>query len=171
MFSNVQIEIEALPDKKDVLLVPISNSYLKIIIVNKLIIYACIYGSLFAGSFIINNDSFQSVYGYIILALTLVFFINFILALLSFKTRKYALREQDVIYAEGLLIHSVTTVPISRIQHTETSRSWLARQFNLATLKIFTAGESGTDLSIKGLPFEEAKRINNFLSERVNGND
>ena len=171
MFSNIQIEIEALPDKKDVLLVPISNSYLKIITVNKLIVYTCIYGSLAAGSFIIKNDSFQLVYGYIVLALTLVFVINFILTLLSFKTRKYALREQDIIYAEGLLIYSVTTVPISRIQHIETSRSWLARQFNLATLKIFTAGESGTDLSIKGLPLEEAKRINNFLSERVSRND
>jgi membrane protein YdbS with pleckstrin-like domain len=62
-------------------------------------------------------------------------------------------------------------VPISRIQHIEESRSWLARKLNLATLKIFTAGESGSDLKIDGLPHEEAKQINDFLSTRVNANN
>lgn len=171
MFSNVQVEIEALPDKEDVVLVPISKSYLKIITIRKLTIYACFYSIVVAGRFIVEDHSFQMVYWYIVVILTVAFIVDFVMALLSFKTRKYALREQDIIYAEGLLIHAVTTVPISRIQHIETSRSWLARKFNLATLKIFTAGESGTDLSIKGLPIEEAKHINDFLSARVNGND
>ncbi len=169
MFSNVQIEIEELPDKEDVVLVPVSRSYLKIITLNKLVIYACFFSALVSGKFLFKDHSFQSLYWYVLIGLTLVIIANFIITLLSFKTRKYALREQDIIYAKGLFMNSVTTVPISRIQHIEMSRSWLARQFNLATLKIFTAGESGTDLSIQGLPIEEAKYINDFLSEKVNG--
>ena len=121
MFSNVQIEIEALPDKEDVVLVPISKSYLKIITIQKLIVYAFFYGILVAGRFIVEEHSFQMLYWYILVILTLAFTLDFITALLSFNTRKYALREQDIIYAEGLFIHAVTTVPISRIQHIETS--------------------------------------------------
>ena len=171
MFSNIQIETGALPDKDDVVLVPISKSYLKIITLNKLFLYLCLYSVLVALKFIVEEERFQLVYWYIVLILSVVFVVDFIVALLSFKTRKYALREHDIIYAEGLLVHSVTTVPISRIQHIETSRSWLARQFNLATLKIFTAGESGSDLSIAGLPLQAAKHINDFLSTRVNSDD
>lgn len=81
------------------------------------------------------------------------------------------MREHDVVYAKGLLVHSITTVPISRIQHVEESRSWLARHFGLATLKIFTAGEAGSDLSIKGLPYIEAKQIKEIISDKVNGNN
>jgi membrane protein YdbS with pleckstrin-like domain len=66
-------------------------------------------------------------------------------------------------------VNSISAVPISRIQHLEISRSWLAIKFELATLKIFTAGESGIDLSIDGLNYNEAKQINDFLSRKVNG--
>ncbi|WP_047546467.1 PH domain-containing protein [Psychroserpens sp. Hel_I_66] len=168
MFENQQIEVDLLPKIDAVQLKPISEHYLKIIILNKLLLYTFLIGVVVAGKFMVQKESYQAIFPFALGFVLFFCIINFVLALLAFKKRKYAIREQDVIYAKGLLVNSITTVPISRIQHIEESRSWLARKFNLSTLKIFTAGESGSDLSIDGLPHEEAKKINDYLSEKVN---
>ena len=171
MFTNQKVDLDALPKISSVNLKPISKDYFKIILLNKLFVYTVFIGLLVAGKFIIKKENFQDNFAYLISILIIGCLLNFIVAFLAFKKRKYALRDKDVIYSKGLIVNSITTVPISRIQHIEESRSWLARKFNLATLKIFTAGESGSDLSIDGLPQEEAKRINDFLSQQVNENN
>lgn len=171
MFTNQNIEIESLPSLETVALKPISKQYLKIIVFNKLLLYLALFTVLFVARWIVDKDVIQSNFWYLFAALLAICVLNFSIALLAFNKRKYAIREHDLIYAQGLLVHSITTVPISRIQHIEESRSWLARQLNLATLKIFTAGESGSDLSIKGLSNDEAKQINDFLSTKVNANN
>ncbi|MFD2914237.1 PH domain-containing protein [Psychroserpens luteus] len=171
MFINQQIEIETLPKLSSVELKPISKHYFKIIILNKLIVYIVFLGLLIAGKFKIQKEAFQDNFVYIIGIVIIGCLLNFVITFLAFKKRKYAIRDKDVIYSKGLIVNSMTTVPISRIQHIEESRSWLARQLNLATLKIFTAGESGSDLKIDGLPLEEARQINDFLSAQVNGNN
>lgn len=171
-FTNLQIQTEQLPKVEDVILKPISKSYLKIILLNKLALYIGIIGLAFGLKYIIENkEEVQLNLWYILSALVVLYIFNFIISLLAFKKRKYAIREHDVIYSKGLIVHSITTVPISRIQHVEESRSWLARFFGLSTLKIFTAGEAGSDLSIKGLPHLEAKQIKEIISDKVNGNN
>ena len=170
MFVNQQIEIHELPKIDSVTLKPISKEYFKIIIFNKLLMYIALFAVLFTAKWFVDKVAFQDYFWMLFFVFLVAVFLNFILALLAFKKRKYAVREHDVIYAKGLLIQSVTTVPISRIQHVEESRSWLARQLHLATLKLYTAGESGSDLSIQGLPLEDAKQINDFISAKVNGN-
>lgn len=170
-FTNPQIQVEDLPNVEDVVLKPISKSYLKIITLNSLVLYSLILGVCFGLKYLIKEDGFQDNFWYVFLGVLVICIVNFIISILAFKKRKYAVRGHDVIYAKGLIVHSVTTVPISRIQHVEESRSWLARNFGLSTLKIFTAGEAGSDLSIKGLPHVEAKGINDFISAEINGNN
>ena len=165
MFRNQQVDLHTLPMLASVVLKPISKNYFKIIILNKVIIYGVVTCLLIAAKFKIEEEVFQDNFDYIVVVAIIFFLLNFIVGLLSFKKRKYA------IYSKGLVVNSITTVPISRIQHIEESRSWLARQLNLATLKIYTAGESGSDLRIDGLPHDEAKQINDFLSTRVNANN
>ncbi len=149
---------------------PISKSYFKIIVLNKFAIYIGLIGLVFAAQYILEEKEDIQINIWYMLSVVLGFcIINIIFSLLAFKTRKYAIREHDVIYAKGLIVNSITTVPISRIQHVEESRSWLARYFGLSTLKIFTAGESGSDLSIKGLPHLEAKQIKEIISDKING--
>ncbi|MGB3608589.1 PH domain-containing protein [Psychroserpens sp.] len=170
-FSNNQIQIDNLPNLDAVELKPVSKHYKNIIILNSTLSYTIIFGLLMTGKYTISEPTFQQYFILILVIVVILCLSHLIISLLAFKKLKYAIREHDVIYAKGLLIQSLTTVSISRIQHTETSRSWLARQFQLATLNIYTAGESGSDLSIKGLPQEEAKQVNDFLSEKVNGNN
>jgi membrane protein YdbS with pleckstrin-like domain len=171
-FTNLPIQIDSLPKVEDLVLKPISKSYLKIIALNKLAIYVGLFGLAFGVKYILEKKEDIELNLWYILPIILGFCIlNFIFSVLAFKKRKYALREQDVVYAKGLIVNSVITVPISRIQHIEESRSWLARYFDLSTLKIFTAGEAGSDLSINGLHHQEAKDINDFINTKMNGNN
>jgi len=170
-FSNTQIHSDTLPQFEEVVLKPISKQYFKIIILNKILIYGVLFLVLFLVKWYVHKALIQDNFWYLLIILLVFCGFNFIIALLSFKKRKYAIREKDVIYAKGLFVSSITTVPIYRIQHIEEYRGFLSRQLNLATLNIFTAGESGSDLSIKGLPYKKAKQINDFLSAKVNGNN
>ncbi|RAJ26629.1 hypothetical protein LX77_00884 [Gelidibacter algens] len=169
MFTNQQIDLETLPTIDDIVFKPISKRYLKIIVLNRSLFYSLLFSALIIAKFMVEAVNFHLVFWYVLWGVVLVCIIDVVITVLAFKKRKYAIREQDVIYSKGLLVNSISAVPISRIQHLEISRSWLARKFNLATLKIFTAGESGIDLSIDGLNYDEAKQINDFLSGKVNG--
>ena len=66
-------------------------------------------------------------------------------------------------------MNKLTTVAYNRIQHIEVSSGLIERKLDLATLSIYTAGDSGSDLVIRGLNNVEANRITAFLSARMNG--
>jgi len=168
-FTNSQIEDFTIPSLEEVHLKPISKNYFKIIVINKIVVYGIFFAILLTLNRFVDDVAFQENFWVLFGVLFIFCLIDFTTSYIAFKNRKYAIREHDVIYAKGFLTRSITTVPISRIQHIEESRSWLARQFHLSTLNIFTAGESGSDLTIKGLPKDEAKQINDFLSSKVNG--
>lgn len=171
-FTNLQLQTENLPKIEAVVLKPISKSYFKIITLNKLAVYSALIAFVFLFRYVIAlKEEIELNLWYMLSVVLVICSINFVISLLAFKKRKYAIREHDVIYSKGLIIHAITTVPMSRIQHVEESRSWLARYFGLSTLKIFTAGEAGSDLSIKGLPHLEAKQIKEIISDKVNGNN
>ncbi len=84
-----------------------------------------------------------------------------------YRLSGYALREHDVLYRTGVLFHSLTAIPYKRIQHVEVSQGPLQSAFGIATLKVYTAGGSRSDLSIEGLPHKEAQRIREFITRKV----
>ena len=77
------------------------------------------------------------------------------------------LREKDVTYKSGVLIEKITTVPYSRIQHVEINEAPISRIFKLASLNVFTAGDSSNDLVIKGIKKEEALKIKEFINQQI----
>lgn len=81
--------------------------------------------------------------------------------------RGWALREHDLAARSGILWKSVTTLPIARIQHVETSHGPLERSQGLARLKLFTAGGITADLVVIGLEREMADRLREHLSEQI----
>ena len=44
----------------------------------------------------------------------------------------------------------------------------IARKFGLASIELFTAGGSSSDLEIPGLLLEEAQQIKNMVSQKIN---
>lgn len=81
----------------------------------------------------------------------------------GYRFMGYAVRRHDVTLKRGWLFRTRVTVPMSRIQHSEIFRGPLDRWLGLSTLRIFTAGSSGANLSIPGLPHETAQAIRSAL--------
>jgi membrane protein YdbS with pleckstrin-like domain len=54
-----------------------------------------------------------------------------------------------------------------RIQHSEVTRGPLQRLFELATVKIYTAGGQQSDLSIPGLTPDEAYKVRDYINKLV----
>jgi uncharacterized protein len=79
----------------------------------------------------------------------------------------WVLRDRDIVYRTGVLWQTVTAVPFNRIQHAETSSNPLDRWFGSAGLKLYTAGGSGGDLRISGLPAGTAERLREKVMTRI----
>jgi membrane protein YdbS with pleckstrin-like domain len=166
-FSN--IEILQLPDISKLTFKRIHKDYLKALALTILTIFFI----LFLGLFLLETNveeiaSFEYVnYFYLLLA---VFLLLLLIAFgIGFSRRKYVLRDKDITYKSGVLIEKITTVPFSRIQHVEINEAPISRVFKLASLNVFTAGDSSSDLAIKGIKKEEALRIKEFINQQING--
>lgn len=92
----------------------------------------------------------------------------------NFKMQKnygYALREKDVLYRRGFLVHSVTVLPFNRIQHVSISRDFIDKMLNISSLQIFTAGGGGSDVNIPGLEPNLAANLKEALSTKLTANE
>jgi len=167
MFKNIEITSQ-LPDVSKLDFKPIDKKYLIVLLLN----FSIVSIVLFVGLYFLIKKNLEvhipeySSYLYIALIFGLSIFLLF--TVLGFYKRKYAVREKDISYKKGVLVQSITTVPLVRIQHVELEEKPFSRLFRLASIKIFTAGESGGDLKVNGLPKNEAKKIKEFITHFIN---
>lgn len=163
MFTNTQIQTDTLPKFETIELKAISPKYKTIVLINVLIAHTLVFALLLLAKYFFKSDVLSSYFWIILLILIIFCICQVVLTLLNFRTRKYGLREKDIMYSAGYITNKTTTLPFNRVQHIEISRSFLARKFNLSTLKIYSAGESGGDISIAGLPNDIAQKQYAFL--------
>jgi len=102
-----------------------------------------------------------------VVGLIILMTLSFSLIFYSFKFKGYALREFDIIYKSGIFWRKQTVLPFNRIQHLESHRGPLERKFGLATLRLFSAGGHGADLTIFGLEYERANDIRQLLLDKI----
>jgi membrane protein YdbS with pleckstrin-like domain len=76
---------------------------------------------------------------------------------------RYAVTAEGIRIRRGVLWRSVTSVPRSRVQHTDVSQGPIERMFDLATLVIFTAGTQHASIALGGLAHEAALRVRDQL--------
>jgi hypothetical protein len=81
----------------------------------------------------------------------------------GFARMQYALRNRDITYRRGLFSRSITSVPFNRVQHCEVNQGVVERTLDLASLKVYTAGGSSSDLSIPGLRLTRASQLKDFV--------
>lgn len=169
MFENLQTNIEQLPSVDTVNYIAVEKNYFKIIFLNLAITYGIITLGVFVFQSYTDWGIFNHNYNWIFYAsIAMVFIVQLIIYKLDFSKRKYALRDKDILYTSGLITNQLTVLPFNRIQHLEIKRSFLARQLDISTLKIYSAGNSGGDLAIHGLPKELASKINAHLTSIIN---
>ena len=156
------------PDIHKIDFIKINKKYFNVILVNFFLFLLPLLSILFVLHQYIFNDEVLK-YSALIYILFFVFFgLILVYNMLSFPTRKYLVREKDISYKSGLFYKKMTTVPFSRIQHVEIDEGPISRYYKLASLSVYTAGDSSDDLVIKGLSREKALQIKEFISSKIN---
>ncbi|MEN8886743.1 MAG: PH domain-containing protein [Winogradskyella sp.] len=168
LFSNTQIEIADLPKSEDLNLNFISPKYFKIILFNTILVYALFVAAFLTFNLVADEPEVKTAFWYFLGVACMLCAISILFYGVGFKKRKYAMREKDITYSQGYLVNKTVTLPYNRIQHIEIARSFLARKLGLSTLKIYSAGQSGGDLAIKGLPEDIAETQYAFLTKIIN---
>lgn len=170
LFVNAPIDLSQLPAANTLSFQPLHLTYKKVLnlewAITSLVLFAI------ALSLSIWAFHFRLLPTAIVLSTaTLIVFSYWLIMSRSFPLAGYALRERDVVYKRGWLVHSVRIAPFGRIQNCTVKSGPLERKYNLASLTIYTAGSSGADLTIPGLTAEEADRMRQFILHQINGED
>ena len=131
-----------------------------------IVLVLALIGFVIVAYFISDNTPSKVLIG--VPSIFVVLFIwRLVIVMLGFPKKGYLLREHDVSYRSGLLFYKLTTIPFNRIQHVEVSQNIVEKSFGLASVKVFTAGGSVSDLSIPGLLPDKAHQIESFLLSKV----
>ena len=167
-FSNETIDLQNLPRFEEVQLKPLHKKYFQVMLVNFFILF----GLIFIGYilvFILNPFEWTNTFiNGILPVIILVCIASFFYIKLSFNKKGFAFRTHDAIYKSGLISESTTVVPFNRVQHVALHQGFIARNLGLASIELFTAGGSSSDLEIPGLLLEEAQQIKSMVSQKIN---
>ena len=166
-FTNNTILISDLPQFEKVQLQAIQPAYYKVILINIGIVFTLLGIGLAVLSFFKSDFFSNRVWLLIGAVYVIVLVISFLFSRLSFKYRGFAFREHDAIYKSGVISQTTTIVPYKRIQHVALHQGLFSRYFGLASLELFTAGGSSTDLEINGLTLEEAQRYKIWIIQKI----
>ena len=166
-FTNETIDTKQLPRFEEVQLTPLHPKYLKVVIINSLMVIAILYLALFS-LFIFDSENIsnrlQLILGFlsvIISGLILLF------SILSYKKKAFAFRNHDVIYRWGIIATNTIIIPYNRVQHVALHEGLISRYFGLAKVEIFTAGGNSSDIEIAGIAKEEAENIKQLLMGKI----
>ncbi|MFC1695812.1 PH domain-containing protein [Pseudomonadota bacterium] len=171
-FTNVQFDIDALPQATALEMQPMPQVYRREIMTQLAIIFVPMFLISWVSWLLpIPEPTVKFVFRFLPLLIGLIAVLVSVLAVMQFRVKAYALREQDIAYRSGLVFRKTVLLPFNRVQHMEVASGPLQRRFGLASLKFFTAGGSSVDLKITGLEAPEAERLQAFILRRSQGNN
>ena len=88
---------------------------------------------------------------------------------LWYRRASYVLSQTAIEIRTGVWWRTVTSVPRSRIQHTDVEQGPLMRKYGIAKLIIHTAGTQHATVELVGLSRQQADRTRDHLIARVAG--
>lgn len=166
-FTNTSIDTSQLPRFEAVDFEPLQADYKKVIFFNTAVFALILIGIL--GAFLLINP--DMVFGTVlligILAIVFVIIMTLVIALVSFRKKGFAFRQHDVLFKNGVVATTITVIPYNRVQHVALHEGPVSRKLDLATIEIFTAGGSGSDIRIAGLRKEQADRIKQLIMAKL----
>ena len=75
------------------------------------------------------------------------------------RSIQFALRDHDFALDKGVLWRSQTVQPLCRVQHVEIEQGPVEKRFDIATLKLFSAGTAAASFQVPGLRKANAERM------------
>ncbi len=161
-FENSHINTNEIPAFEGLPTEPIARNYWNVILIQNLIT-SLIFVLAWTVLYYLKED-FAIPIGLIVLGSFLALNTTFlVIAYVVFPTRKYLLRQHDISYESGKIFYGMTTIPLNRIQHVSLGQGPLEKAYNLAHLKIYTAGGSQADLTLPGLQKSKAEELKEHL--------
>lgn len=121
--------------------------------------YIFAYGNLQGFISIFGDFGFANIFGFLLSQLS------------STKRNGYAIRERDIIFKRGFIYKKTTIVPFNRVQHVSIERDFPDKILGISTLRLFTAGGSGSDISIPGLIPQIANNMKEEISKRISSDE
>lgn len=169
MFENAEVPLDALPRADDVEWHPMDRRFIARQVTDALIIIAVTVAAIFGVRMFLGLSAVDAdvSLGRLWLIVAAIGAMMVAWPFVSVPRKGYAVRERDILYRSGVFFRSVTAVPFNRIQHVEKSSTPLDRRFQVASLQLFTAGGSGGDLKIHGLPARTAEKLRVFILDKV----
>lgn len=167
-FKNEVIGQIDFPEIKELDFQSIPQSYLKVMFIATGIFFAII--AIGMGAFFYFLPEPQSYLLQSTIGWAFLFLLTIFLKYIQFKKMGYIVREKDIIFRRGVVAIKSTIVPYNRVQHVMINEGVIMRLYGLASLKIFTAGGSKSDLSINGLKVENAMEIKDFITRDIKEN-
>ena len=164
-FTNDTIDTLQLPQFEDAELTPIHSSYLTVIWVNIAVVFGII--AIIAGVGFYFIDELQPAWLGITIGYIVVLLFTIVIQVISFKNKAFAFRTHDVIYRSGAIATTTTIIPYNRIQHVAQHEGLIARWLGLAAVEVFTAGATGSDITIPGIEKDHAIAIKHLLVGKI----
>lgn len=166
-FLNENVSINDLPRAADADFRPIQRVYLQVLRWEWAItvtIFLVILAVLLYFIPVLRQTPWVLLIGAVWLLLTTTWFF---LQEKGFQTKAYAVRDKDILYRSGWIIHHVHTCPYNRILHSTVTAGPLERKYGIATLVLYTAGPSDTDLHVRGLQEADAYALKEWIAKKI----
>lgn len=163
---HLQIQPEQLPSIEHIEWKAIDKKYLTVAnlvwITYSILILCAIVFTFFV------SEKWQTTNWYLVsgMAYLIVVVIGFILTIKDIRNRAYAIRERDVLFRKGWWKQTTQAVTYNKIQHVSLNKGPYERMFRLATIKIYTAGNSLSDIKITGIQEDLAEQIKTFILQQ-----
>lgn len=166
-FSNLPIPEEGIPQVESVPLKSIHPDYLKTLRISWLITFSIVLAAVITLYLLVDKLQtplviFIGIAVYIILVMLTV-----IAGTRSFRRKKYAVREKDILYSTGWIFQNLHMVPFNRLQHCVVNMGPIERRYGLASVSLYTAASEGGDITIHGLKQEEAEQLKELIMQQI----
>lgn len=159
-FQNLDVDIHSLPHVRDANYHGLEHNYRIAQLLGGLLIWGILGIMLAVGTFFAPAHAWK-LYAWV--AFGGFSLISLMYRWVSFPYMRYALRDHDLIFEAGWLWKASTVIPFKRIQHCEVDQGFFERLYGLATLNIYTAGGSSSDLAVPGLTRDRAEQLRDFV--------
>lgn len=164
-FTNETIDTTQLPKFEEVPMAALHPDYWKVTAITLGIVFAVLGIALaLAVGFVGELRAYGIRLGTVWLILTLL---SFVFSFIAFRKKAFAFRNHDVLFRHGIIATTTIVIPYNRIQHVALHEGFVSRLFGLATIGIFTAGGSSSDIEIPGIEKQQAENIKQLLMGKI----
>lgn len=169
-FENLPVDVNELPQVSQLDYLSLDPNSKSVAYISNVIFYAIMFIAVNIAVFA-GGGGF-SWWVWTLYGLWLVWFgVGLLLVQKNYELTGYVIRHKDIIFKTGVIFRHVITIPFNRIQHVEITEGPVQKLFSLASLKVYTAGGSGSDLVISGLYKLEAGRVKEYITGKIQDSD